>query len=283
MTKALEKSIKDKVRQIAAEKDWLFNDVWQIVVLERWLARLATSSYKKHLIFKGGLCLAQYIDLHRVTRDLDFLVRGIDANLDAVREAVISISTLDLKDGFRFSEVMVKTLEHEHMNYPGFGVSAVAKLGTTEVKFFIDLGVGHAVKSKNLTIYLSASDDAPLFEKEIALWAYPIEVIFAEKFETAVSRGGANSRMKDYFDMILLLRSLEMDPKKLKDSIVATFENRKTRLVELKFSQAAGEALQGRWRSFARSIDPIAAGQFSQDFKRIVSEINKALDVFRIF
>lgn len=41
MTKALEKSIKDKVRQIAADKDWLFNDVWQIVILERWLARLA--------------------------------------------------------------------------------------------------------------------------------------------------------------------------------------------------------------------------------------------------
>lgn len=283
MTKALEKSIKDKVRQIAAEKDWLFNDVWQIIVLERWLARLASSSHKKHLIFKGGLCLTQYIELHRVTRDLDFLVRGIDANLDTVREAVTSISTLDLKDGFRFSEVTVKTLEHEHMNYPGFGVSAVAKLGTTKVKFFIDLGVGDVVRPRNLTIHLSANDDAPLFEKEIALWAYPIEVIFAEKFETAISRGDANSRMKDYLDMILLLRSLEMDSKNLKNSIAATFENRKTRLMELKFSQAAGETLQGRWRNFGKSIDPNAAGKFSQDFKRIVSEINKTLAALSVF
>lgn len=283
MTKALEKSIKDKVRQIAAEKDWLFNDVWQIVILERWLARLANSSHKKHLIFKGGLCLTQYIELHRVTRDLDFLVRGIDANLDGVREAITSISALDLKDGFQFSEVIVKTLEHEHMNYPGFGVSAVAKLGATRVKFFIDLGVGDVVKPQNLTIHLSASDDAPLFEKEIALWAYPIEVIFAEKFETAISRGGANSRMKDYLDMILLLRSLEMESKKLKNAIVATFENRNTQLRELEFSDAEVETLQGRWRNFGKSISADATDKIPQDFKRIISEINKTLAALGVF
>ena len=63
------------------------------------------------------------------------------------------------------------------MNYPGFAVTAVAKLGTTETKLSIDLGVGDIVKPQNLSIHLSANDDAPLFEKEIALWAYPIEVI----------------------------------------------------------------------------------------------------------
>lgn len=30
--------------------------------------------YKKHLIFKGGMCLAQFISLGRETKDIDFLL-----------------------------------------------------------------------------------------------------------------------------------------------------------------------------------------------------------------
>lgn len=283
MGKAKDQSIKERISKIAKASGKPFNQVWDEVILERWLARLANSAHKKHFIFKGGVCLAQYIDLHRVTRDLDFLVRGIDANLETVRQAIGAVSSLNLDDGCQFSNVTVNTLAHEHMNYPGFGVSAIAKLGTTESKFFIDLGVGDMVKPQNLTIHLSANDDAPLFEKEIELWAYPIEVIFAEKFETAVSRAGANSRMKDYLDMVLLLRSSEMDPKRLASAIRATFENRKTALKELDFKKREADALQGRWRNFGKSIDENAANSFSQDFDQIVSEINNTLVALSIF
>ena len=283
MSKPQKQPIKNRISAIAKASGKTFNQVWDEVVLERWLARLAASEHKKYFIFKGGLCLNQYIELHRVTRDLDFLVRGIDANLETIREAVKAVSSLDLEDGCRFSSVTVKTLPHKHMNYPGFAVTAVAKLGTTETKLSIDLGVGDIVKPQNLSIHLSANDDAPLFEKEIALWAYPIEVIFAEKFETAISRGSANSRMKDYLDMILLLRSREMESKKLKSAVVATFENRKTQLKELEFSGAEVETLQGRWRNFSKSISADAADEIPQDFKRIISEINKTLAALSVF
>ena len=62
------------------------------------------------------------------------------------------------------------------------------------------IGVGDAVKPTEITMKLLGTDKIPLFEKEIHLWAYPVESIFAEKLETAIARADQNSRMKDYHD-----------------------------------------------------------------------------------
>lgn len=66
-SKAIEQSIKEKVKNIAAKQGRTFNNVWQEVVLERWLARLATSPYRTNFIFKGAMCLLRYIELQRET------------------------------------------------------------------------------------------------------------------------------------------------------------------------------------------------------------------------
>ena len=48
--------------------------------------------------------------------------------------------------------------------------------------------MGDNIVPENLTIHLSENDGVPLFEKEIELWAYSPESIFAEKYETAIRR-----------------------------------------------------------------------------------------------
>jgi len=73
----LEQSIKAKIRQIADQRGKLFNEVWQMLVLERFLVRLSRSRYKDQFIFKGGLLLSQYLTLGRETTDLDFLARTL--------------------------------------------------------------------------------------------------------------------------------------------------------------------------------------------------------------
>ena len=73
MSQGQEQSVKDRVKKIADQQGRTFGEVWQEVVLERWLARLALSKYRKNFIFKGAMCLAQYMDMQRQTKDLDFL------------------------------------------------------------------------------------------------------------------------------------------------------------------------------------------------------------------
>ncbi len=77
-----------------------------------------------------------------------------------------------------------------------------------------------------------------MFEGEISLIVYPPETIFAEKLETVLSKGAANSRMKDYHDLLLLTREPHIiDIHKLQVSLKSTFSNRGTNLEFIAFTE----------------------------------------------
>ncbi len=75
MKSAIEQSIKEKIKALAKERESTFAELWRNLILERFLTRLANSSYKKKFILKGGTLLAKYIHLGRETQDLDFFIR----------------------------------------------------------------------------------------------------------------------------------------------------------------------------------------------------------------
>ncbi len=278
MSKALEHSIKEKVKAIATKQGRTFNDVWQEVVLERWLARLASSEYRKHFIFKGAMCLTRYIDLQRETRDLDFLLKDLSASIEEIQKYLSEVSSIDLADGFVFENFEVGPLPHAHMKYPGYQVSVIGKLGSTKTKVFIDIGVGDAVKPTEITMTLLGTEKSPLFEKEISLWAYPVESIFAEKLETAISRAEQNSRMKDYHDLIVLVRGDVIDLKKLNTAIKETFANRGTSVQKLSLENDQFENIQKYWNLYKKSLHPKVQLDLDNDLQIIINEINNFLE-----
>jgi predicted nucleotidyltransferase component of viral defense system len=166
-------------------------------------------AHTKNFIFKGAMCLCRYIDLERETRDLDFLLKDLQGSIENIHKHLGEVSALDINDGFSFDDTDVRLLEHMHMQYPGYSFSVIGRIGQTKTKVFIDIGVGDSVKPTEITMQLLATEKTPLFEKDIELWAYPAEVIFAEKLETSITRGNQNSRMKDYHDLICLIRNHE--------------------------------------------------------------------------
>ena len=277
MSKAIEQSVKEKVKTISQQQGRTFNDVWQEVVLERWLARLASSPYLKNFIFKGAMCLLQYVGLQRETRDLDFLIKDLPPSIDDVRKYLTEVSGLSLKDGFTFENLDVHPLRHPHMKYPGHQVSVVGKLGATKTKIFIDIGAGDAVRPTEITMKLLGTNKTPIFEKEIHLWAYPVETIFAEKLETAVSRSDQNSRMKDYHDLMVLIRGEVVDKKKLKAAIKATFENRGTQIKKLSIPKDQVSNIQNYWDIYLRAVDGKVKTDLPENFLDLIEEINAYL------
>jgi predicted nucleotidyltransferase component of viral defense system len=205
MNQKNEQSVKERVKKIAKSQNRTFGEIWQEVVLERWLVRLAKSSYREKFIFKGAMCLRSYMDLQRQTRDLDFLLKDLHGGIEEVKKYLGEVSAISVADGFTFESLEVKLLSHMHMQYPGYSISVIARLGKTKTKIFIDVGVGDAVKPAEVTVKLLGTDKAPLFEKNIQLLGYPVETIFAEKFQTAIARSQENSRMKDYHDLLCLI------------------------------------------------------------------------------
>ena len=168
------------------------------------------------------------------------------------------------------------------MQYPGYVVSVVGHIGKTKTKIFIDVGVGDAVKPTEITMQLLATEKAPLFEKDIELWAYPIESIFAEKFETSVARGNQNSRMKDYHDLLSLIRANALDVELLRTAISETFSNRKTVLRRISFNRSEYETIQKYWTLYRRNLSDETLNQFSDDFKIVIDEINQFMAIGKL-
>ncbi len=77
MKSAIEQSIKEKIKALAKEREATFSELWRNLILERFLTRLACSSYKEKFILKGGTLLAKYIHIGRETQDLDFFIQKL--------------------------------------------------------------------------------------------------------------------------------------------------------------------------------------------------------------
>lgn len=237
MTTDVEKSFKAKLRNIAKETNRNPADLWQSLVLERFLVRLGVSPYRHCFILKGGVLLSKYIPLGRETQDLDFLGKAIPNNQAHVKKTFSDIASISLNDGFLFKDLNVTELMHPHMAYAGLEISMIAHFGRTRFPIAIDIGFGDTVEPVDRPIALTHSAKGPLFEETIALFCYPPEFIFAEKLETLIYRGGTNSRMKDFHDLHTMLRSTVLSYDALRTVIPAVLAHRKTLLsLPIRFS-----------------------------------------------
>ena len=88
------------------------------------------------------------------------------------------------------------------------------------------------------------------------LLGYTKESTIAEKFEAMVKLGILNSRMKDFFDIWLMLRQFDFDGATLSAAIIKTFSTRGTSIqpepitLTSTFAKDTDKAVQ--WRGFIR-------------------------------
>jgi predicted nucleotidyltransferase component of viral defense system len=279
MSKDLERSLKDRIKAIAKAENRAFNDLWKTLVLERFLARLSRSNRLDQFIFKGGFLLSKYLRLGRETADLDFSLKVSLGSVDSVRVLVEEIVSLPSNDGFNFTEVSVEQMNHPHMQYPGYEVSAIAVLGQTKTAIRIDLGIGDHVYPESRSIELLALNNKPLFESNISLQVYPLSYIFAEKLEAVVYRGGTNSRLKDFYDLVLLSQLRDFSPQKHRDVIQAVFQHRGTILpTNLSYDAEAITSLSRNWKRFIGVLEDEFQGKVPADFSEVVQQIDRILE-----
>lgn len=274
----IEKSFKARLRNIAKETNRNAADLWQSVVLERFLVRLGLSPYRHNFILKGGVLLAKYISIGRETLDLDFLGIAMSNDKKFLKKNFSEIANIRLNDGFLFKDVDVAKLEHAHMAYAGIEVSMIAHFGSTRFPVAIDIGFGDIVKPIEKQIRLTHSLKGPLFEENISLLCYPPEFIFAEKLETLVFRGGVNSRMKDFHDLHTMLKSAEVSYDSLETVVPAVFKHRQTPLsLPLKFSDRDILLLQSHWASYLTRLRHHEAEKLPQNISELLDILNEKL------
>jgi hypothetical protein len=197
---------------------------------ERFLYRLGLSQYRKRFVLKGAKLFEQWgSSMYRPTRDLDFTGYGSsehEALLACFRD-ICKVSDVD--DALVFDpQTMTAEQIKEEAEYGGVRLRFVAWLGESKIEMQIDVGFGNAVHPGALDIEYPTllEDPAP------SVLAYPKEAVIAEKFQAMVQLGGANSRLKDFYDVYVLGTRFPFDGVQLSNSIAVTFERRHTAIAE---------------------------------------------------
>ena len=112
--------------------------------------------------------------------------------------------------------------------YGGHRADITAFLGKARMHVQIDIGIGDDIYPEPEMIEYPVLLDHPAPR----LRAYRPETAIAEKFHIMVTRGLANSRMKDYFDISELAKRESFRRDDLATALVRTFERRNTVLPE---------------------------------------------------
>jgi len=219
-------SVLARLRNNAQSTSVPFQQVLQQYAIERFLYRVSKSTHVQTLILKGALLLKTIgIPRSRPTLDIDMLRRG-QADQGSLIALVKDCATLDVEpDGLTFlADSVVAEEITKDSEYKGTRILLDARMNNVRLRIQIDFGVGDVVIPGPRLI------EYPTFlgGDTIRLLAYPVETAIAEKLQAMVALGGANSRMKDFYDVWICSKHLDFDGGTLAKAVDATFKNRDT-------------------------------------------------------
>ena len=202
------------------------NHTFTRFAIERFLYRLGNSKHAEKFVLKGAMLFAVWSRRpHRPTKDLDLLGYG-HWTQEALKDIITDICQTQVPpDGLTYDVESIRVSDiREDQDYLGNRVELVARLGKSPIKIQVDIGLGDAVIPRPTKIVYPTLLDMPA----PTILAYSHEVVIAEKLHAMVVRGITNSRMKDYFDIYILMQQFVFDGERLTDAIKATFSRRGT-------------------------------------------------------
>lgn len=219
-------SVRARLQNIAKTKQANFQRMLTRYALERLLFRLSVSPHKDRFVLKGAMLYAAWLeDPFRTTRDLDLLSFGereAERLVGIFRD--ICVQAVE-EDGLSFdAEHIAAEPIRDDQTYGGVRLRTSARLGIAVIPIQIDIGFGDAVTPGPTELEYPVLLDQPAPK----LNAYPRETVAAEKFEAVVALDLANSRMKDFYDLLAMSRLFTFEGAVLAAAIRATFERRAT-------------------------------------------------------
>ena len=176
-------------------------------MMERFLERVSSSKYNGSFILKGGMLVAAFVGVEvRATMDIDTTIKGIPVTMVDMERTITEISNIDLEDNVKFRIKKVSEIMDE-AEYSGIRFSMDALLDGAVIPLKIDISTGDVITPREIAYSYKL-----MFEdRTIPIMTYPIETVLAEKLETVISRSITNTRMRDFYDIHILLKSQNID------------------------------------------------------------------------
>lgn len=246
-------------------------ELLQLSALEGFLSRLERSEHRRRLVLKGGMLLAAF-DLRRPTRDIDFLAIEVDNEPHAVGRLIAEVAAVDLDDGLEF---IVGTLDTSRIRdddvYPGVRVRLEVLLATARLRLQVDVNVGDPVVpgAQLIEIPTLFPGSGPV------VLAYPRAMVIAEKLVTALQRGAASTRWRDFSDLYLMIAAVPGDEEQMASCIAVVSKHRGVPLVPLRdVLEGMPERAQPRWASWLRQQG--LEGRVPRSFEQLLDQLDQA-------
>ena len=272
--------IKGRIKSVAKQNNADARTLMRIYMMERFLERLAQSEYRDNFIIKGGILVTAMIGVaHRSTMDIDTSMKNLNLSAEDALRVVNQVKDIDLDDGVSFEVKDVSNIMDE-MEYPGIRVTMNANVGRLITPLKIDISTGDVITPRAIEF----NYDLLLEDRSISLWSYNLETILAEKLQTVLARGILNTRMRDFYDIRMLLDTYEDKVNKavLKDAFAATCKKRGTDHLQEQAEEIikiieADEQLQMLWRAYQKKYSYAA----DIDYASVISGVRKLMDWIR--
>lgn len=272
--------IKGRIKSVAKQNNADARTLMRIYMMERFLERLAQSEYRDNFIIKGGILVTAMIGVaHRSTMDIDTSMKNLNLSAEDALRVVNQVKDIDLDDGVSFEVKDVSNIMDE-MEYPGIRVTMNANVGRLITPLKIDISTGDVITPRAIEF----NYDLLLEDRSISLWSYNLETILAEKLQTVLARGILNTRMRDFYDIRMLLDTYEDKVNKavLKDAFAETCKKRGTDHLQEQAEEIikiieADEQLQVLWRAYQKKYSYAV----EIDYVSVISGVRKLMDWIR--
>ncbi len=231
--------------------------VLQNYMLERLIDRISKSEYASNFIVKGGFLLSSIVGLSsRATMDLDTTIRGVTLTQEKLAEIITAICNIEIDDDISFELLRITDIR-ETDAYPGLRVYLNANFPPMKIPITVDVTTGDVITPKEVKLYFRSMFD----ETKILMLAYTVETLLAEKLETILTRGIANTRSRDFYDVYILYKTKadEIDYVTLREALTATLKKRKSEQIFKEYRKiieilSDSQDLQSIWRKYQRSV-----------------------------
>ncbi len=218
------RQIKDLIKNMGKEKNINAQILLRNYMLERLLERISLSEFKDKFILKGGMLVAAIVGVDmRSTIDMDATIKSYPVSMESIKSAFDAILSVSINDGVKIELKKIEKIRDED-DYNGFRVSLEALMNDARIPLKVDITTGDKITPKEVCYTF----DLLLEDRSINILAYNIETVIAEKLETIIARGIANTRMRDFYDIFILLKlqGNNIDKILLSKAVIGTSEKR---------------------------------------------------------
>lgn len=226
-------------------------------VMERFLERISLSKYRNNFILKGGMLVSAMVGLDtRSTMDIDTTIKNMPLSVENAKEMIEEIIAIPIDDGMTFSIKSVGEIMDE-AEYSGVRANLEATLETMRTPLKVDISTGDIITPREVLYTFRLMFE----ERTISILAYNLETVLAEKMETVIARGVANTRLRDYYVLYILQNEYThaMNMEQFKAAFLATSKKRNSIQLITEGNRilkeiADSEVMQGLWKSYQKKF-----------------------------